>query len=177
MSGKVKTAEMSWKEVEEKIASGAAAIVPMDSTEEHGPHSPTGDYLITDAIAEQVAANSGAVVTPSIAFGYSEYFRHYPGTITVQGPTLRLLVRDVVGCLLDQGFKHVILFNGHNGNDPILSPRAWRDRSDRFAVGVRPHSIGQAGTVRRRKDRPRRRTDRLDHDLSPSRMDADGSGR
>ena len=150
MSGKVKTAEMSWKEVEEKIASGAAAIVPMDSTEEHGPHSPTGDYLITDAIAEQVAAISGAVVTPSIAFGYSEYFRHYPGTISVQGPTLRLLVRDVVGCLLDQGFKHVILFNGHKGNDPILSPLVREIRRERGVIVpiVSPLAFGLTPSVK-----------------------------
>ena len=121
MANKVKTAEMSWREVEEARDRGAAAIVPMGSTEEHGPHAPTGDYLITEVIAERVARNTGDVAVPTIPFSYSEYFRHYPGTITLQPETLRLLVRDTVGCLLDQGFQHVVLFNGHKGNEPVLS--------------------------------------------------------
>lgn len=131
MADKVRTAEMSWREVEEAIARGAAAFVPMGSTEEHGPHAPTGDYLITDLIAEQVARQTGDVMIPTIPFSYSEYFRHYPGTVTVRAETLRLLVRDAVDGLLDQGFRHVILFNGHKGNEPILGPLIRELRRER----------------------------------------------
>ena len=128
---RVRTAELSWRMVEEARARGAAVIVPMGSTEEHGPHSPTGDYLITDYIAEAVAQATEDIVTPTIPFSYSEYFRHYPGTITVQAETLRLLLRDVVGSILDQGFRHVILFNGHNGNGPILQTLIREFRRER----------------------------------------------
>lgn len=131
MADHVRTAEMSWREVEAVIGRGAAALVPMGSTEEHGPHSPTGDYLITDEIAERVARATGDVMTPTIPFSYSEYFRHYPGTITLQAETLSLLVRDTVYCLLDQGFRHVVLFNGHKGNEPILSPLIRKIRRER----------------------------------------------
>lgn len=120
MANKVRTAEMSWREVEAAIQRGAAALVAMGSTEEHGPHVPTGDFMIADTITERVASATGDVMTPIIPFSYSEYFRHYPGTVTLQPETLRLLVRDIVYCLLDQGFRHVILFNGHKGNEPIL---------------------------------------------------------
>ncbi len=128
---RVRTAELSWRMVEEARARGAAVIVPMGSTEEHGPHSPMGDYLITDYIAEAVAQATDDLVTPTIPFSYSEYFRHYPGTITVQAETLRLLLRDVVGSLFDQGFRHVILFNGHNGNGPILQTLIREFRRER----------------------------------------------
>jgi creatinine amidohydrolase len=100
MSEKVRTAEMSWREVEAVIERGAPVLVPMGSTEEHGPHAPTGDYLITDEIAARVARESGAVMTPTIPFSYSEYFRHYPGTITLQAETLTLLIRDTISWLL-----------------------------------------------------------------------------
>lgn len=128
---RVRTAEMSWRMIEEARNRGAAVIVPMGSTEEHGPHSPTGDYLITDSIAASVAETTGDLVAPTIPFSYSEYFRHYPGTITVQAETLRLLLRDVVGSVLDQGFRHVILFNGHNGNGPILQTLIREFRRER----------------------------------------------
>jgi creatinine amidohydrolase len=138
---------MSWREVEEVLQSGAAAIVPMGSTEEHGPHSPTGDYLITDVIAERVARETGDVMIPTIPFSYSEYFRHYPGTITVQAETLRLLVKDAVYCLLDQGFQHVILFNGHKGNEPILSTLIREIRRERGVLVpfVAPLGFGLSG--------------------------------
>lgn len=131
METKVRTAEMSWAEVKVARDRDAVALVPMGSTEEHGPHSPTGDYLITDAIADRVARATNSVMTPTIPFSYSEYFRHYPGTITVQGETLRLLIRDVVTSLLDQGFKRVVLFNGHKGNEPVLQLLARELRRER----------------------------------------------
>jgi creatinine amidohydrolase len=148
---RVRTAEMSWRMVEEARDHGAAILVPMGSTEEHGPHSPTGDYLITDAIAEAVAEVTGDLVTPTIPFSYSEYFRHYPGTITVQAETLRLLLRDVVGSLLDQGFRHVILFNGHNGNGPILQTliREFRRERGILVPVVAPLGFAQSPALMR----------------------------
>jgi len=150
-ANKVRTAEMSWREVEEAIARGAVAFVPMGSTEEHGPHSPTGDYLITDAIAEQVAQATGDVMIPTIPFSYSEYFRHFAGTVTLQAETLRLLVRDCVYGLLDQGFKHVVLFNGHKGNDPVLQTLIREIRRERGVLVpiVSPLSFGLTDAVRK----------------------------
>ena len=151
MAQKVRTAEMSWREVEEAIEAGAAALVPMGSTEEHGPHAPTGDYMIADAITERVAANTGDVMTPTIPFSYSEYFRHYPGTVTLQPETLSLLVRDTVYCLLDQGFRHVILFNGHKGNEPILQTLIRQIRRERGLLVpiVAPLGFGLTGPLQR----------------------------
>lgn len=143
---RVRIAELSWRMVEEARDRGAAVIVPMGSTEEHGPHSPTGDYLITDAIAEAVAHATGDLIAPTIPFSYSEYFRHYPGTITLQTETLRLLLRDVVGSLLDQRFRHVILFNGHNGNGPILQTliREFRRERGILIPVVAPLNVAQS---------------------------------
>ena len=151
MAKKARTAEMSWKEVEGALSAGAVAIIPMGSTEEHGPHSPTGDYLITDAIAEQVASATDSVMVPTIPFSYSEYFRHYPGTVTVQGETLRLLVRDVVTSLLDQGFLRVVLFNGHKGNEPVLQLLAREIRRERKLLVpiVAPLAFGLTSDVQR----------------------------
>jgi creatinine amidohydrolase len=151
MAQKVRTAEMSWREVEEAIKAGAAALVPMGSTEEHGPHAPTGDFMIADAITERVAAATGDVMTPTIPFSYSEYFRHYPGTVTLQPETLTLLIRDTVYCLLDEGFRHVILFNGHKGNEPILMTLIRQIRRERGVLVpiVAPLGFGLTGPLQR----------------------------
>ncbi len=147
---KVRSAEMSWREVEAAIRRGAAAIFPMASTEEHGPHAPMGDYLGEEATAIEVARRTGDVVIPPLPFGYSEYFRHYPGTITLQANTLFHVVEDVVNCLIDHGFTHIALFNGHGGNDGTLVTVIRKIRRERgllvpivsaFSFATTPDSI------------------------------------
>lgn len=128
---KVRSAEMSWRQVEAAIKRGAVAIFPLGSTEEHGPHAPTGDFLVAEEIAVRVARRTGDVVFPCLPFGYSEYFRHYPGTITLQDDTLFRIAKDVVNCLIDHGFVHIVLLNGHKGNEPTLDHLIREIRHDR----------------------------------------------
>jgi creatinine amidohydrolase/Fe(II)-dependent formamide hydrolase-like protein len=70
--------EMTWTEVRERAAQGVAAIVPLGSTEEQGPHAPMGDYIVIDAIAGRTGDATGDLVVPTVPFGYSEYFRVAP---------------------------------------------------------------------------------------------------
>ena len=99
---RVRLAQLSFRDAEAAVARGAAALVPMGSTEEHGPHSPLGDYVIAEAIAVRVAEQTGDIVTPVIPFSYSEYFRDFPGTITLHPQTLTMLVQDVCVCLIGE---------------------------------------------------------------------------
>lgn len=128
---KVRSAEMSWREVEAAIKRGAAAIFPLASTEEHGPHAPMGDYLVEEETAVQVARRTGDIVFPPLPFGYSEYFRHFPGVVTLRHETLFCVVEDVLNCLIDHGFVHIALFNGHNGNKPTLGHLVRKIRRER----------------------------------------------
>lgn len=114
--------EMSWTEVRDVVRSGEEriAIVPLGSIEEHGPHAPMGDYVIVDHVAGRVAAETGDLVAPTLPFGYSEYFREYPGTITLRPETLSAVVEDTIDCLLRHGLRRLVIFNGHGGNAPIL---------------------------------------------------------
>jgi creatinine amidohydrolase len=112
--------KMSWRDVERAVARGAAAFFPMGSTEEHGPHAPMGDYMAAEEIALRVARQTEDLVFPPLPFSYSEYFRHFPGTITLSDRCLYQLVWEVVECLIGSGFRHIVLFNGHKGNEPTL---------------------------------------------------------
>lgn len=112
--------KMSWRQVEAAVARGAAAFFPMGSTEEHGPHAPMGDYMAAEEIALRVARQTQDLVFPTLPFGYSEYFRHFPGTITLSDKCLYQFVWEVVECLIGSGFRHIVLFNGHKGNEPTL---------------------------------------------------------
>ncbi len=111
---------MTWRQVEKAIARGAAALFPLGSTEEHGPHGPMGDYLAAEEMAIRVARETGDVVFPCLPFSYSEYFRNFPGTITVSSRIIFDLVGEIVDCLIGHGFKHIVLVNGHKGNESTL---------------------------------------------------------
>ncbi len=112
--------EATWTEARDAIGSGAAAIIPLGSIEEHGPHVPMGDYFVVDEVAGRTGEATGDLVAPTIPVGYSEYFRHYPGTITFRPETLAAVIEDVVSSLVRHGISHIAIFNGHAGNAPII---------------------------------------------------------
>jgi len=131
---KVRLQDLTWVEVKEKLREGATAIVPFGSQEEHGPQTPMGDFIIWERVAMAVAERTGAVVAPVIPFGYSEFFKSYPGTITVRPITLEAVLEDYVDCLIRSGFERIVFLNGHVGNNGVLEHVCRRLHAER---GVR----------------------------------------
>ncbi|HXX40291.1 MAG TPA: creatininase family protein [bacterium] len=126
--------EMTWTQVREAIEAGVTAVLPLGSVEEHGPHNVVGDYLACDKITAAATDQTGDVMAPVMPFGYSEYFRNYPGTITMRAPTLAAVVTDAVECLLRHRFRRIAIFNGHAGNAGVLNLVTRRFRRKREIV-------------------------------------------
>jgi creatinine amidohydrolase len=145
----VRLGEMAWTEVRDAIQRGATAVVSLGSIEEHGPHSPGGDYVIVDEIAARAAELTGDVVTPTLPFGYSEYFRNYPGTITLRSETLAAVLTDTIDSLLLHKFPRIAIVNGHAGNAGTVELVARRYRRTHGLVipSVQPFQIIQAPEV------------------------------
>jgi len=127
---------MTWVEVKEAFEKDPVVFIPMGSMEEHGPHSITGDYIAAYEIAKIAAEKSDSYCIPVIPFGYSEYFRCFPGTISISPKTLYNIVSDVCTSLMEHGVKKIIFVNGHGGNSAILDILA-RDirRNNKIMVG------------------------------------------
>lgn len=111
---------MTWKETEAAFKENPVIFVSFGSMEEHGPHSITGDYIAAYEIAKMAAVKSGNYCTPVIPFGYSEYFRGFPGTISFSPETIYNVAKDICTSLMEHGVEKIILVNGHAGNSPIL---------------------------------------------------------
>jgi creatinine amidohydrolase len=111
---------MTWKEIDEAFKNDPVIFIPMGSMEEHGPHSITGDYIAAYEIAKSAAEQSNSYCIPVIPFGYSEYFRCFPGTISVSPTTFYSLMNDICVSLMEHGIKKIIFVNGHAGNASIL---------------------------------------------------------
>ncbi len=111
-----------------RAASSADAIVllPVASTEQHGPHLGTGvdTFLATEGcrrIAVQVAKSRPIVVAPTVWMGLAEHHVSFGGTFTLSMETYHALLRDLCRSILRAGFKKILLVNGHGGNIAALA--------------------------------------------------------
>jgi len=107
----------AWPSLQER----PTLLVPLGSTEQHGPHLPVGtDTVIAVAVAEALgAALEGAVVSPPLCFTSSGEHQGLPGVISIGNDALRLVIVELVrSAALWCG--RVVLVNGHGGNIPVL---------------------------------------------------------
>lgn len=115
-------AEMTWEELRDAISDGYGVLLPVGSTEQHGPHLPLAtDVLLPLALAKGVAERTRILVAPPIAYGYqskplSGGGEGFPGTTSLRGATLTALIRDIVGEIIRSGFKKIIIMNWHYEN-------------------------------------------------------------
>ena len=103
------------------LAPGALLIVPVGSTEQHGPHLATGtDALIATAIAERAAAAAARpptiLLAPTLAYGASAHHLPFGGTLSLDVATFQLVLRDLLASAASAGVGRVFVLNGHGGN-------------------------------------------------------------
>jgi creatinine amidohydrolase len=119
LNDRVHIAELTTDEVEQIVERTAIALVPIGSTEPHGPHLP----LATDTIISETAslraipllAEMGlpAYVAPSVNYGVTDFAGGFPGAIGIPADVLTALLRSIVDRLLTDGWTHVCLVNNH----------------------------------------------------------------
>ena len=108
---------MTWLEVEAHLGAAGGIILPVGSTEQHGPMGLIGtDALCATTIAERAAARCAAIVAPTLALTPAPFNTGFPGTISISVPLFRALAGEVIDGLAAQGFVHVYLLNGHGAN-------------------------------------------------------------
>lgn len=115
------------------------AMVPVGSTEQHGPHALLGtDTLNAETIVKTTAERFDApvVVSPTVPVGVAEEHRQFPGTLWTSESTFRAYVRDIVRSLAFHGLDRVVLVNGHGGNVAALREVAGKvvRHDDAYAV-------------------------------------------
>ena len=99
-------------------------IVPLGSTEQHGPHLPLDtDTLLALTAAELAAERIPVFVAPPLHYGICTSTRDHPGTVSVSPETFRCLLRDVIRSLHQQGLRRVILLSGHAGGLQLSAMR------------------------------------------------------
>jgi creatinine amidohydrolase len=113
--------EMNWMDVEKYLETDDRIMVVIGSCEQHGYLSLLTDTKIPLEIADRVSQESGVLVAPPLSFGFTASFLDYPGTVSLRVSTLLDVVEDIVRSFFGQGFRRILLLNGHMGNAPVTA--------------------------------------------------------
>jgi len=116
--------ELSTKEAATAAKAGAVVIFPVGSVEEHGDHLPLcTDSIQPEYVAVEVAKRTGCLVAPPFRHGVCNTGRNFPGTISIEFETLRMVARDVLAELVRNGFNRIIVLSGHAGSSHMVALR------------------------------------------------------
>ncbi len=119
--------DLTWRDAQEQLAHNLVVILPVGSTEAHGPHLP----LATDVIisvemsrraAEKLAARGiEAFVLPPIAYSVTDFSSDFAGTVSIKRETAAALIRDICVSLYSQGARLIAIANSHLEPEHIAS--------------------------------------------------------
>ncbi|WP_395308199.1 mycofactocin biosynthesis peptidyl-dipeptidase MftE [Mycobacterium sp. AMU20-3851] len=114
-----------------------ALIVPLGSTEQHGPHLPLDtDTRIATAVARAAAARLGAdwLLAPALGYGASGEHEGFAGTVSIGTQALRLLLLEY-GRSACNWAPRLVFVNGHGGNVEALAEAVALLRAEGRDVG------------------------------------------
>lgn len=104
-------------DVAEVIGRSGVAVIPLGSTEQHGPHLPCGtDIMAADTVAEEVATRLDGLYVPFGPYGVTPIHAGHPGTISLRRSTFEALLTDLLTELSAMGVTTFVLVNWHEGN-------------------------------------------------------------
>jgi creatinine amidohydrolase len=147
----VNFADMSYPELEGR--EGAMHLLPLGSTEPHGPHAPLStDTIISVGIcrraAELLRGEVDVLVLPAVPYGVTRYGADFPGAVSIGEETLRSLVTEIAA-----NFERIVLVNSHLEPEQVWTLRdlglplfdvTRRERAERLTDEFRA-GAGHAG--------------------------------
>ena len=129
--------ELTSPQVAATIARNPVAIVPLGSTEQHGPHLPCGtDVMAAELVAAEAAERLDALLVPFGPYGVTPIHAGHPGTVTLSPATFEALLTELGAELVRMGIETLVLVNWHEMNTPSLDRVATDVQAEHRAIVV-----------------------------------------
>jgi creatinine amidohydrolase len=133
--------EMTDPEVRAYLARHQTVIVPIGSTEQHGPHGPLlTDALVPTEVARRVAPTVDALVAPTVNYSLSYPHVGFTGVVHIRIPTFMTLIEDLCASLASIGFRRIAFLNGHYDNTYAIA-YACASAAERLPAGTRAFPV------------------------------------
>src|SRR5262245_36324173 len=140
----VRVRGLNWFQLEEYLRDDDRVVLPIGSTEQHAYLSLETDNILAERVAAEAAEPLGVPVLPVLAYGLTPSFGAYPGSPTLRVATLLAVVEDLLDSLHGQGFRRILILNGHGGNAPAdAARREWAAAHEDADVLFHSWWIGQ----------------------------------
>ncbi len=137
---------LTWGEASEAAARKSVIILPVGTTENQSLHNLLGyDHIVAERLGEAVARRTESLLAPTIPYGCSQMFRHYPGTVVWRFETLLAVLRDTIASFRAHGFTHILLLNNHFPNEPAVEvvARELRATEGTLIASIIPHKLAR----------------------------------
>lgn len=109
-------ARINWMQFKEAVPSTVQTVLlPLGTLEPHGVTANGADILAPVAIAASIAPRLNAFIAPAVPYGITGSMDAYAGAFTIPEEAYRPYVRAVIAGLARQGFRNIVLLNGHGG--------------------------------------------------------------
>jgi creatinine amidohydrolase len=129
-------------------------LLPVGSTEPHGPHSPLAtDPIISMAMCLRVARalrdddQVQVSILPDVGYGVTRFTAAWPGHIHIEEDTLFAFLRDICVSLAKQGLPNVVFVNNHFEPAHVKTLHRTMDEVERLTGNV----VGYLDLTRKRR--------------------------
>src|SRR3712207_2839644 len=120
----VPTREMdriNWMEFKEIVPSKIQTVLlPTGTLEPHGVINNGADNTAPTAMARAVARRTNAMIAPTLPYGITGSMADYPGAFTITEAAYRPVVKQILEGLARNGFRNIIILNGHGGGQTAV---------------------------------------------------------
>lgn len=120
----ISTREMdriNWMEFKEFIPSKInTVLLPTGTLEPHGVINNGADNTAPTAMAKTIAQRTNAMIAPTLPYGMTGSMEAYPGAFQITESAYRPFVKQILEGLAKNGFKNIIILNGHGGGQTAV---------------------------------------------------------
>ncbi len=109
-------------------------LLPVGTLEAHGVLPNGSDNLAPEAMARAIAEKVNAMIAPTLNYGVTGSLKGYPGSFAISKEAYKAFVGDILKGLAENGFKNIIILNGHGGPQTALLREVADRTSENYHV-------------------------------------------